>query len=145
MLEGVICNTQRSEVMTEPAWTDLLRLCFYRCSKYPPKLVCSSFIGEYYELEQRRFPRQRAAQSTKCSQYSRNARGHTGLANVCLLQVAWGGTMFWTLRAWKRHSGRSRFIGFQLSYMNMKGSNYSLWWWNRQCGNKKMKGRFNAE
>lgn len=36
------------------------------------KPFCSPFTGEYYELEQRWFPWQRTAQSTKCSQYSRN-------------------------------------------------------------------------
>lgn len=121
------------------------RLCFYHWSKYPPKLVCSSFIGEYYELEQRRFPRQPAAQSTKCSQHSRNAWREAGLGNVCLLQVAWGGTMCWVLRAWKCHSGRRCSIGFYLPYITVKGSNCGLWWWSRECANKKMKGSFNGE
>lgn len=89
-----------------PSLSMLRVLWFYHWNKYLLKLFCSSFMGEY-ELEQRRFPRQHAAQSTKCSQYTRNVWCHTGLDNVCVLQVAWGGTMCRMLSEWKCHSGRS--------------------------------------
>lgn len=40
----------RSEVTTGPAWTGFppcrCRVCFHHWNKYPPELVCSSFIGE---------------------------------------------------------------------------------------------------
>lgn len=52
------------------------------------KPFCSPFTGEYYELRQRWFPWQRTAQSTKCSQYSRNVLDEaTALDNICLFHL----------------------------------------------------------
>lgn len=111
------------------------------------KTICSPFTGEYYELEQRWFPWQLTARSTKCSQYSRNVVDEaTVLDNICLFhRVSQGprkNNTLQLLRArsrqschvccfssniWKRTWLHRMFYSMLVKWCCQEGINKSIW------------------
>lgn len=95
--DAPVCSLDEDACCVSPCWTHIVqtgclhfrlghhvtlgflrssRLSRHQCSCRRNKWACvfsrSPFTGEYHELEQRWFPWQRTALSSKCSQYSGN-------------------------------------------------------------------------